>query len=89
MPNRDVSTIRDLIYYQYATVIAKSAFAAFDGEGRLKLWGDKKCYDSIPPLLVRLRKESYNVMGVPLIGPQFTFSEPGDDYDGREVREKR
>ncbi len=31
MPDRDVSTIRDLIYYQYAKIIAKSAFAASDG----------------------------------------------------------
>ena len=31
MPDRDVDTIRDLIYYQYAKIIAKSAFAAFDG----------------------------------------------------------
>ena len=51
MPDRDVATIRDLIYYQYATIIAKSAFAASDGESSLKLRGDKKFYDSIPPLL--------------------------------------
>jgi hypothetical protein len=51
MPDRDVSTIRDLIHYQYATIIAKSAFAASDGESRLKGRGDKKLYDSIPPLL--------------------------------------
>jgi len=31
MPDRDVSTIGDLIYYQYAKIIAKSAFAATDG----------------------------------------------------------
>ena len=35
MPDREVSTIGDLIYYQYATSIAKSAFAASDGESRL------------------------------------------------------
>ena len=51
MPDRDVSTIRDLIQYQYATIIAKSAFAASDGESLLKLRGDKKFHDSIPPLL--------------------------------------
>ena len=51
MPDREVATIRDLIYYQYATIIAKSAFAASDGESRLKHRGDKKFYDSIPPLL--------------------------------------
>ena len=50
MPDRDVSIIRDLIYYQYATIIAKSAFAASDGESRLKLRGDKKFDDPIPPL---------------------------------------
>jgi len=36
MPDRDAATIKDLIYYQYATIIAKSAFAASDGERRLK-----------------------------------------------------
>jgi hypothetical protein len=51
MPDKDVNTIRDLICYQYAKMIAKSAFAAFDGESSLKHRGDKKCYDSIPPVL--------------------------------------
>jgi hypothetical protein len=32
MPDRDVSTIADQIYYQYAKIISKSAFA--DGDGR-------------------------------------------------------
>ena len=31
MTDRDVSTIRDLIYCQYAKTIAKSPFAASDG----------------------------------------------------------
>jgi len=31
MPDRDVTTIGDLIYYQYAKIIAKSAFGAPDG----------------------------------------------------------
>jgi 5-methylcytosine-specific restriction endonuclease McrA len=31
MPDRDVSTIRDLIYYQYAKLIARSAFRMPDG----------------------------------------------------------
>ncbi len=31
MPDRDVETIRDLIYYQYAKVIARRAFASGDG----------------------------------------------------------
>ena len=51
MPDRDVAFIRDLIHYQYATIIAQSAFAASDGESRLKHRGDKKLYDPIPPLL--------------------------------------
>ena len=51
MPDRDVATTRDLIHYQHATIIAKSAFAASDGESRLKLRGDKKFDDPIPPLL--------------------------------------
>jgi len=32
MPDRDVKTIRDLIYYQYAKIIARSAFSAIDGK---------------------------------------------------------
>ena len=32
MPDRDVETIRDLIYYQYAKIIARRAFRAADGE---------------------------------------------------------
>ncbi len=51
MPDGDVTTVRELIYYQYDTIIAKSAFAAFDGEDKLKHRGDKKYYGSIPPLL--------------------------------------
>jgi len=32
MPDRDVKTIRDLIYYQYAKIIARSAFKSADGK---------------------------------------------------------
>lgn len=32
MPDRDVKTIQDLIYYQYSKIIAKSAFASADGK---------------------------------------------------------
>ncbi len=32
MPDRDVKTIRDLIYYQYAKIIAKRAFDVPDGK---------------------------------------------------------
>ena len=42
MPDRDVAFIKDLIYYQYATIIAQSAFAASDGESRLKYRGDER-----------------------------------------------
>ena len=31
MPDRDVKTIRDLIYYQYAKIIARRAFSMPDG----------------------------------------------------------
>jgi hypothetical protein len=31
MPDRDVTTIKDLIYYQYAKTTARSAFAVPDG----------------------------------------------------------
>src|SRR3989338_4618164 len=32
MPDRDVKTIRDLLYYQYAKIIARSAFSVSDGK---------------------------------------------------------
>lgn len=32
MPDKDVHTIRDLIYYQYAKIIARSAFSISDGK---------------------------------------------------------
>ncbi|MDD1776798.1 MAG: hypothetical protein LUQ65_01410 [Candidatus Helarchaeota archaeon] len=32
MPDRDVKTIQDLIYYQYAKIIARRAFGAVDGK---------------------------------------------------------
>jgi hypothetical protein len=32
MPDRDVKTIQDLIYYQYAKIIARRAFVAADGK---------------------------------------------------------
>jgi len=51
VPDRDVSTIRGLVYYQYAKIIAKSALAALGGESSLKDRGDKKFYDPILPLL--------------------------------------
>jgi len=50
MPERDVNTIRDVIHYQYTTIIAKSAFAVSDGESRMKLRGARKFHDSIPRL---------------------------------------
>ena len=45
---QDVGTIRDVIHYQYTTIIAESAFAASDGESRLKVRGDKKLLDFHP-----------------------------------------
>jgi hypothetical protein len=51
MPDGDVATIRDLIHHQNTKIIAKNAFAASDGESRLKYRGGKMVYDSIPPLL--------------------------------------
>ena len=51
MPDRDVATIGDFIYCRYATIIAKGASAASDGESRLKHQGDKKLHGSIPLLL--------------------------------------
>jgi hypothetical protein len=48
MPDRDIAFIRDLIYYQYAEIIAKSTFAGAGGESRLKHRGDKKFLGCTP-----------------------------------------
>jgi hypothetical protein len=37
MPDREVQTIRDMIYFQYAKIIARSAFKVADGEEAKKL----------------------------------------------------
>ena len=40
MPDRDVETIQDLIYYQYAKIIARRAFGAADGkEAKAQYYG--------------------------------------------------
>ena len=40
MPDRDVKTIQDLIYYQYAKIIARRAFGATDGkEAKVQSYG--------------------------------------------------
>ena len=36
MPDKDVKTIRDLIYYQYAKIIAKRAFDKSNGKDAKK-----------------------------------------------------
>jgi hypothetical protein len=32
MPDKDVKTVKDLIFYQYAKIIARRAFGAADGK---------------------------------------------------------
>lgn len=40
MPDRDVKTVQDLIYYQYAKIIARRAFSSSDGkEAKKKHYG--------------------------------------------------
>jgi hypothetical protein len=59
MPDRDVRIIRDLIHYHCATIIAKSAFAASDGERRLKhratrsIMTPSRRFSPLPPQLLR------------------------------------
>jgi hypothetical protein len=36
MPDRDVETIRDLIFYQYAKIMARRAFGMADGKEATK-----------------------------------------------------
>ena len=54
MPDRDVTTVTDLIYYQYAKIIARSALHGDRGLYsfyKSKHPGQKKFYDLIPSLL--------------------------------------
>jgi hypothetical protein len=37
MPDRDVKTVKDLIFYQYAKIIARRAFSAADGKEAKKI----------------------------------------------------
>ncbi|MHA1813162.1 MAG: HNH endonuclease [Candidatus Thorarchaeota archaeon] len=50
MPDREVNTIRDLIYYQYAKIIAKRAFGLPDG-----ILAKKRCYGFIKKRFRELR----------------------------------
>ena len=95
MPGRDVKTIRDLIHYQHATIIAKSASAASDGESRLKLRGDKKLLDFHPAASPLCR--CHNCSGTADIGDmdgdgvitvlhRCCCSARRDDEDGRRGR---
>jgi len=48
MPDRDVETIRDLIFYQYAKIVARRAFGAADGkEAKKQHYGFIKCLKTI------------------------------------------
>jgi 5-methylcytosine-specific restriction endonuclease McrA len=51
MPDRDVETIRDLIYYQYAKIIARSAFSMTDGKE-----AKKQHYGFIKKTFLELKK---------------------------------
>ena len=53
MPDREVQTVRDLIYYQYAKIIARRAFSASDGR-----IGKKEHYGFIKKTFRELRSGS-------------------------------
>ena len=61
MTDRDVNIIRDRIHYEHARIIAESAFAASDGESRLKLRGGKKLLDFHPAASPLCRCGSWQV----------------------------
>ena len=66
MPGRDVTTIKDLIYYEYAKIIARSAVAVPDGTtAKRNFYGFiKQTYRELQTSYL-LRDESYNVSNVP------------------------
>lgn len=62
MPDREVTCIRDIIYYQYAKIIAKSAFHLNDGRE-----AKKEKYGFIKERFRALKNEKITVLDIDYI----------------------
>jgi hypothetical protein len=78
MPDRDVRTIRDLIYYRYAKIIARRVFSAADGKA-----AKQQHYGFIKTTFRQLQSV------VPRNDRPRTRGEPGRLMTGRQRRGRR
>ena len=77
MPDRDVKTICDLIYYQYAKIIARSAFSTSDGKE-----AKKRHYGFIKKTFLELKNGTKSWSGITREDWQFVESEKKCIYCG-------
>ncbi len=79
MPDNDVKTIRDLIYYQYAKIIARSAFSVSNGKQ-----AKKKHYGFIKKTFRQLKSGTKSWSEITREDWQFVESEKECIYCGTE-----
>ncbi len=79
MPDREVITVRDLIYYQYAKIIARRAFSSEDGVA-----AKKKHYGFIKKTFRELQNGEKSWSEITREDWQFVQSEKKCIYCGRE-----
>jgi len=79
MPDRDVKTIRDLIYYQYAKIIARRAFSMPDGKE-----AKKQHYGFIKKTFLELKNGTKSWSEITREDWQFVESEKKCIYCGTE-----
>jgi len=80
MPDRDVSTIQDLIYYQYAKIIARRAFSTMNGKE-----AKKQHYGFVKKTFLELKSGSKEWSEITREDWQFVEAEKKCAYCGSEV----
>ena len=80
MPDRDVQTIQDLIYYQYAKIIARRAFSMPDGKG-----AKRQHYGFIKKTFLELKSGAISWSEITREDWQFVESEKKYIYCGSET----
>jgi len=79
MPDRDVKTIQDLIYYQYAKIIARKAFSVSDGKE-----AKKQHYGFVKNTFLELKNGTKSWSEITREDWQFVESDKKCIYCGRE-----
>lgn len=80
MPDKDVETIRDLIFYQYAKIIARSAFFAHNGKD-----AKKRHYGFIKKTFLELKNGTKSWSDIEREDWQFRDSEKKCIYCNKEI----